>query len=65
MKVRCPDCKENFDLSVNQYDEGDAVECPECAMALVVAIKNGRLAVEAERAKAYNAMEEFEFPEDE
>jgi len=64
MKVRCPDCKENFDLNVNRYDEGDNVECPECTIALVVTVKNGKLAVEPERAKAYSDTEEFEFEEE-
>jgi DNA-directed RNA polymerase subunit RPC12/RpoP len=64
MKVVCPDCKEPFDISPNEYDEGDDVECPECGMALIVEVKNGRLAVITEKAKYYDEELDEYFSED-
>ena len=54
MKVKCPDCTEAFDLSVNEYDEGDALECPECKTELTVVVKRGKLGVIGEREKYYS-----------
>lgn len=62
MKVKCPNCKEHFNLNMNQYEEGDSMECPECSEQLMVIVKNGKLAVETENAKYYE--EELEYAEE-
>ncbi len=41
-KFRCPDCKQSFDLEIEEYDEGDFLNCPECNLELVVEIKAGK-----------------------
>ena len=60
MKVKCPDCDTRFDLDVNEYDEEDLVECPECAASLIVKVREGRFVLVPERQK-YNdySLEEF------
>lgn len=54
MKVKCPGCTEAFDLSVNEHEEGDALECPECGTELTVIVKNGKLGVMGEKEKYYS-----------
>ncbi|MBN2067822.1 MAG: hypothetical protein JW744_05120 [Candidatus Diapherotrites archaeon] len=41
-KFRCPDCKEKFELNIEEYDEGDYVNCPECNLELVVEMFEGK-----------------------
>ena len=48
MKVKCPECKESWDLSINEYDEGDQVSCPECSLDCVIQVKDGKLVAERE-----------------
>ncbi|MFH1256262.1 MAG: sulfonate ABC transporter [Candidatus Diapherotrites archaeon] len=54
MKVKCPECKEGFELSVNDYEEGDSVECPECSESLIVKVKQGKFKLMTEKAKYYD-----------
>ncbi|MFH0714474.1 MAG: hypothetical protein V1847_01525 [Candidatus Diapherotrites archaeon] len=63
MKVKCPECKEEFDLDKNATDEGDAVECPECGASCIVEIKRGKFVLKKESAK-YFEDNEFEHEED-
>jgi len=50
-KFRCPDCKEWFDLEIDEYDEGDYVNCPECNLELVVELKSGKPRLKIAREK--------------
>jgi len=36
MKKLCPDCSTRFDVNLDEYDEGDAVTCPECNLEFTV-----------------------------
>lgn len=63
MKVKCPGCKEGFEVSINEYDEGDLLECPECTIELSVVVKDGRLGVISEKEK-YFAEELDEFADE-
>ncbi|MFH1225623.1 MAG: hypothetical protein V1676_07550 [Candidatus Diapherotrites archaeon] len=65
MRVKCPECKEPFDLSVNDYDEGDSVECPECSSECTVTVKGGKLKLASEKEKYYDADDEFYGEEEE
>ncbi len=62
MKVKCPDCKEEFDLDKNAYDEGDSVECPECGASCIIEVKRGKFVLKKESAKYFE--EEDDFQED-
>lgn len=62
MRVKCPECKEAFELSVNDYDEGDTVECPECSSECTVMVKDGKLKLASEKEKYF---EDDEFCEEE
>lgn len=53
MKVKCPDCKEAFDLGINDYDEGDDIECPECYQNFTVAVKSGKFRLVSDREKYF------------
>lgn len=51
MKVRCPDCRERFELDQHEYEEGDFLSCPECAIDLVIMVKKGKLKVVSDKEK--------------
>jgi len=45
MKVKCPKCQNDFDLDVELYEEGDAVECPSCGIESFVTRKGKKLTI--------------------
>jgi len=57
-KVRCPDCKEKFEIDLLDFDEGDLVNCPECNLELVVEVIEGRPKLRVAKEKA---LEESDF----
>jgi Zn finger protein HypA/HybF involved in hydrogenase expression len=60
VKVKCPECEENFDIDKNSYDEGDLVECPECKAFLNVEVRGGKLVFTSDKEKYYGEdVEEF------
>ncbi len=63
MKVTCPECKESFDLSINDHDEGDDVSCPDCNEALIITVKGGRFKLIYEKEKYFD--EDLELFEEE
>ena len=68
MKIRCPDCKNPFEITQNEYDDGDYLECPDCSLDLVVKVKKGKIKVVTDKEKYYDeeeAPEEFFEEEDE
>ena len=64
MKVKCPKCKEKFDIDKNSHDEGDSVECPECGASSILAVKKGIFHLEPEESKYDKYEEEFLGDED-
>lgn len=64
MRVRCPECRENFELSVNDHDEGDFVECPECSLNLIVEVREGKFKLVSEKEKFYEEDEFDQYYED-
>ena len=54
MKVKCPECKEAFDLSINDYDEGDDVFCPECNEVFIITVKSGRFKLVTDKEKYFD-----------
>ena len=51
MKVKCVKCSTSFDLSKNEHDDGDSVECPECYAAHIVLVEKGRFVLVPEESK--------------
>jgi DNA-directed RNA polymerase subunit RPC12/RpoP len=51
MKVRCPDCEIKIDVDVNEYEEEDFLDCPECSASLIVKVRSGRFVLVPEREK--------------
>ena len=51
MKVKCPDCEVKIDLNVNEHEEEDFIDCPECSAALIVKVRGGRFVLVPEREK--------------
>jgi len=58
-KVRCPDCKERFEIELQDYDEGDLLNCPECNLELVVEVKEGKPKLRVSKEKALDEIDEF------
>lgn len=63
LNVTCPECEEKFDLDKNEYDEGDAVECPECGLNLKVRVKKGKFKLATSKADIHE-FDEVDFDED-
>lgn len=51
MKVKCPKCKEPFEIDKNAYDEGDTVECAECGEFAIIEVKKGKFVLRPENSK--------------
>ena len=64
MKVKCPECKEEFNLNKNESEENDLINCPECNTTLIIVIKGGKLKVEPENTKYDEIDETYFFDED-
>jgi len=44
MKKTCADCKVSFEAKIDELEEGDALNCPECNLEYtIVADKKGKL----------------------
>jgi len=65
MRVKCPDCRETIELSVNDYEEGDSMECPECALGLIIKVREGRFKLVSDKAKYYDEELDAFFESDE
>ena len=50
-KFRCPDCKQRFELNIDEYDEGDYLNCPECNLELVVEFSGTKPVLKAAKEK--------------
>ena len=57
MKVECPVCGEEFELDTNEFDEGDAMECPQCGAELTVMKKNAKYYVDPADSEDYDEVE--------
>lgn len=65
MKVKCPDCETKFEMNVNEYEEEDFLECPECSAPLIVKVRNGKFVLMPEREKYDEySLEEYYTDED-
>lgn len=62
MKVKCPECEAEIDLNIDEYEEGDFIECPSCGSNLVVKVKYGKitLAPEIEKYEEYSLEEYYD-----
>jgi len=64
MKLSCPECKEGFELDLNEHDEGDNCECPECYAGLILKVSRGQFKAVSDNEKYYSSeLDEF-FNED-
>jgi hypothetical protein len=65
MRKICKDCEVQFDVPVDDLEEGDPFDCPECGLEYTaVADTGGKLKlVESKRLEMEN--DEFELDEDE
>lgn len=44
MKKVCPDCETRFEVKLEEYDEGDALTCPDCNLEFtVVSDRTGKI----------------------
>ncbi len=51
VKFRCPDCKSRFELTIEDYDQGEYVNCPECNLELVVELRGGKPTLKVAKEK--------------
>lgn len=62
-KMRCPDCKQRFEIELEDLDEGDAINCPECNLELVVEVSEGKTKLRIAKEKGIDEDEETDFDE--
>lgn len=60
MKVKCPECKDALELSHNEHEEGDIIQCPECSVDLIVQVKGGKFRVVTEKERFFEETEGLE-----
>lgn len=60
MKSKCPECSTMIEVDINELEEGDIIECPECIEDLVIEIENGSVRLITEEEKKLKEMEEIE-----
>ena len=63
-KVRCPDCKERFEIELEEFDEGDLLNCPECNLELIVEVNEGVSKIRISKEKAIEETDFGEFYEE-
>ena len=63
MKVKCPDCKQRFNVNMNEFDDGDLLNCPECNLEMTIILDCGKLNVLATKEKELED-DEFDYFED-
>jgi len=63
-KVRCPDCKERFEITLEEFDEGDLMNCPECNLEMVVEVSEGKPKLRIAKEKAIDETDFDEFYEE-
>ncbi len=59
-KVRCPECGGTFEIELEDFDEGDLLNCSECNLELVIEVNEGKPKLRVSKEKA---MEETDFDE--
>ena len=59
-KVRCPDCKGRFEIDLEEFDEGDLLNCPECNLELIIEVNEGQSKIRVSKEKV---MDETDFDE--
>jgi uncharacterized protein YacL (UPF0231 family) len=64
MKKTCIDCKTRFEFPKDEYEEGDAFDCPECGLEYTVVFEGDRVTL-VESKKLEMEDDEFELDEDE
>ncbi len=59
-KIRCPECEDIFSIELDEYEDGDYLNCPECNLELVVISHNGNLSVKPTKEKEFDeSFDEF------
>ena len=66
MKKLCPDCEVRFDVNLSEFDEGDAVTCPDCNLEFtVVSDSAGKMKLRKSKELEMEDLDEAELDEDE
>jgi len=64
-KVRCPDCRERFEIDYSEYDEGDVMNCPECNLELNVVYVGDKPKLKSSKDLYFENDDEFDEDHDE
>ena len=61
MKKLCPDCATRFDVNTDEYDEGDAITCPECNLEFTITSdSSGKIKIIESKAVEMEGLDEAE-----
>jgi len=50
-KIKCPECEESFSIEIDEFEDGDYLNCPDCNLEFVAVSNNGRLSVKTSKEK--------------
>ena len=64
MKKLCKDCKTRFDVPIEDLEDGDAIDCPECGLEYTI-VYEGVTPTLIESKKLEMDNDEFNLDEDE
>ena len=65
MKKLCSECKARFEVNLEELEEGDAVNCPECNLEFtIIANKVGKLKLIESKALEMEELEDEESEEE-
>ena len=64
MKKLCPDCAVRFEVNLEEYDDGDALNCPECNLEFtIVSDKTGKMKLVESKDIEMEELDETEIEE--
>lgn len=64
MKKLCPDCATRFEVNLAEYDEGDAITCPDCNLEFtLITDKAGKFKLVESKTLEMEELDETEIEE--
>ena len=64
-RIKCPECKEKFEIDMSEYDDGDSLDCEECGAELLIKMDSvGKFSIITPKEKFLDEDEDFDMDDD-